>query len=32
MDPALRHPILDRTVQNLLDNLEDAEQGIVEIS
>jgi 2-amino-4-hydroxy-6-hydroxymethyldihydropteridine diphosphokinase len=32
MDPALRHPILDRTVQNLLDNLEDAEQGIVELS
>jgi 2-amino-4-hydroxy-6-hydroxymethyldihydropteridine diphosphokinase len=32
MDPALRHPILDQTVQQLLDNLEDAGQGVVELS
>jgi len=32
MDPTLRHPILDQTVQHLLDNLEDAGQRIVEIS
>ncbi|MFH0998382.1 MAG: 2-amino-4-hydroxy-6-hydroxymethyldihydropteridine diphosphokinase [Pseudomonadota bacterium] len=32
MDPALRHPILGQTVQYLLDNLEDAGQGIVELS
>ncbi len=32
MDPALRHPILDQTVQYLLDNLEDAGQGIVELT
>jgi 2-amino-4-hydroxy-6-hydroxymethyldihydropteridine diphosphokinase len=32
MDPTLRHPIFDQTVQQLLDNLEDAEQGVVELS
>ena len=32
MDPTLRHPILNQTVQHLLDNLEEAGQGIVEIS
>jgi hypothetical protein len=32
MDPTLRHPILNQTVQQLLDNLEDVGQGIVEIS
>ncbi|MDO9110159.1 MAG: 2-amino-4-hydroxy-6-hydroxymethyldihydropteridine diphosphokinase [Desulfatirhabdiaceae bacterium] len=32
MDPGLRHPILRQTVQQLLDNLEDAGQGIVELS
>ncbi len=32
MDPTLRHPILNQTVQQLLDNLEDAGQGIVELS
>jgi 2-amino-4-hydroxy-6-hydroxymethyldihydropteridine diphosphokinase len=32
MDPALRHPILGRTVQHLLDNLEDSRQGIIELS
>jgi len=32
MDPALRHPILDQTVRQLLDNLDDAGQGIVELS
>jgi 2-amino-4-hydroxy-6-hydroxymethyldihydropteridine diphosphokinase len=32
MDPTLRHPILDQTVQQLLDNLEDAGQGVVELS
>jgi 2-amino-4-hydroxy-6-hydroxymethyldihydropteridine diphosphokinase len=32
MDPTLRHPILNQTVQYLLDNLEDEGQGIVEIS
>jgi 2-amino-4-hydroxy-6-hydroxymethyldihydropteridine diphosphokinase len=31
IDPTLRHPILNQTVQQLLDNLEDAGQGIVEI-
>jgi 2-amino-4-hydroxy-6-hydroxymethyldihydropteridine diphosphokinase len=31
MDPTLRHPILDQTVQQLLDNLEDAGQGVVEL-
>ena len=32
MDPTLRHPILDQTVQQLLDNLEDTGQGVVELS
>jgi 2-amino-4-hydroxy-6-hydroxymethyldihydropteridine diphosphokinase len=32
MDPTLRHPVLDRTVRQLLDNLDDAGQGVVEIS
>jgi 2-amino-4-hydroxy-6-hydroxymethyldihydropteridine diphosphokinase len=32
MDPTLRHPILDQTVRQLLDNLDDAGQGIVELS
>ena len=32
MDPALRHPIFDRTVRQLLDSLDDAGQGIVELS
>ena len=32
MYPTLRHPILNQTVQHLLDNLENAGQGIVEIS
>ena len=32
MDPTLRHPILDQTVQQLLDNLDDAGQGVVELS
>jgi 2-amino-4-hydroxy-6-hydroxymethyldihydropteridine diphosphokinase len=32
MDPTLRHPILDRTVRQLLDNLEEAGQGVVELS
>jgi 2-amino-4-hydroxy-6-hydroxymethyldihydropteridine diphosphokinase len=32
MDPNLRHPILDQTVRQLLDNLEDAGQGVVELS
>jgi 2-amino-4-hydroxy-6-hydroxymethyldihydropteridine diphosphokinase len=32
MDPGLRHPVLRQTVQQLLDNLEDAGQGIVELS
>jgi 2-amino-4-hydroxy-6-hydroxymethyldihydropteridine diphosphokinase len=32
MDPTLRHPILNRTVQELLDGLDDAGQGIVELS
>ena len=32
LDPALRHPILNQTVQHLLDHLEDAGQGIVELS
>jgi 2-amino-4-hydroxy-6-hydroxymethyldihydropteridine diphosphokinase len=32
MDPTLRHPILDQTIQQLLDRLEDAGQGIVELS
>jgi 7,8-dihydro-6-hydroxymethylpterin-pyrophosphokinase len=32
MDPNLRHPILGQTVQQLLDNLEDAGQGVVELS
>lgn len=32
IDPTLRHPILDQTVQQLLDRLEDAGQGIVELS
>ena len=32
MDPTLRHPIFDQTVQQLLDNIEDAEQGVVELS
>ena len=32
LDPGLRHPILRQTVQQLLDNLEDAGQGIVELS
>ncbi len=32
IDPTLRHPILDQTVQQLLDNLEDAGQGVFELS
>lgn len=32
MEPTLRHPILDQSVQHLLDNLEDAGQGVVELS
>lgn len=32
MDPTLRHPILDQTVRQLLDNLEEAGQGVVELS
>ncbi|MBI5590324.1 MAG: 2-amino-4-hydroxy-6-hydroxymethyldihydropteridine diphosphokinase [Deltaproteobacteria bacterium] len=32
LDPTLRHPILNQTVQYLLDNLEDAGQGVVELS
>jgi 2-amino-4-hydroxy-6-hydroxymethyldihydropteridine diphosphokinase len=32
IDPDVRHPILDQTVQQLLNNLEDAGQGIVELS
>jgi 2-amino-4-hydroxy-6-hydroxymethyldihydropteridine diphosphokinase len=32
MDPTLRHPILGQTVQQLLDNLDDAGQGVVELS
>jgi 2-amino-4-hydroxy-6-hydroxymethyldihydropteridine diphosphokinase len=32
LDPALRHPILNQTVQHLLDHLEDAGQGVVELS
>ena len=31
IDPSLRHPILNQTVQHLLDNLEDAGQGIIEL-
>jgi 2-amino-4-hydroxy-6-hydroxymethyldihydropteridine diphosphokinase len=31
MDTTLYHPILNQTVQHLLDNLEDAGQGIVEL-
>jgi len=32
MDPTLRHPVLDQTVRQLLDNLDDAGQGVVELS
>lgn len=32
MDPTLCHPILNQTVQHLLDSLEDAGQGIVELT
>jgi 2-amino-4-hydroxy-6-hydroxymethyldihydropteridine diphosphokinase len=32
LDPGLRHPILGQTVQYLLDNLDDAGQGIKELS
>lgn len=31
IDPSLRHPILNQTVQHLLDNLDDAGQGIIEL-
>lgn len=31
MDPGLRHPILNQTVQHLLNELEDAGQGIIEL-
>jgi 2-amino-4-hydroxy-6-hydroxymethyldihydropteridine diphosphokinase len=32
IDPDVRHPILNQTVQQLLNNLEDTGQGIVELS
>jgi 2-amino-4-hydroxy-6-hydroxymethyldihydropteridine diphosphokinase len=32
MDPTLRHPILNRTVRQLLDSIEDAGQEVVELS
>lgn len=31
LDPMLRHPLLNRTVRDLLDHLEDAGQGVVEL-
>ena len=31
IDPALHHPVLNRTVRYLLDHLEDRDQGVVEL-